>query len=96
MKNKKKEDKLKTHGRNTLIIILATLKSFWDAIMGVVWGLGGIFLLIGLIGYFKVIPDQSMISLLETISLISAYWKWCFVVLFFWYLFVNLKERKAL
>lgn len=102
LKNKMKtpknleEDKIKIYGRNIIIILLATLKSIWDAIIGVVWGISGIFLLIGLIGYFKAIPDQSIISLLESISVISSHWKECFIILLLWYLFINLKERKVI
>ena len=78
--------------RVLLIAFVAIIISSFKAFMEIVWGIAGLFLLAGLIAYFKV--DTSMINpVFFKIGLfISQNFIWFFIAFFIYFMWVYFKE----
>jgi len=78
-------------GHNILGFLLSTGKAFFNALVSVAWGIASFFLLIALIGYYKV--DASAIqTLLNLVLFVEKNWGVFFFILFLWEFIVDYKE----
>lgn len=74
--------------------LLCIIKAVWEALVNMVWGFAGFFLLSALVLYFK--QDISLIApLMKMVVLFMENYKLLFMILFLWYVYINLTtERK--
>jgi hypothetical protein len=75
-------------------ILFVMLKSAWDALYTVVWGMVSFFLLAGLIIYFKADPAP-VITLLQINAWLMQHWEYLMAVLFIYFIFSNYNDLKG-
>jgi len=78
-------------GHKLLGFVLAMFKAFWSAVVQVAWGIATFFLLIGLLGYFKVDPS-ALTTLFKLVEFVQKNWGLFFIVIFLWEFITNYKE----
>jgi len=85
------EDKKIGIFKRIILVIVAILKSLWDATIHIVWGMATMFLLVGLMNYFK-IDISAITTLLKGISYLMDYWAVFWWLFFLSDLYINTKE----
>jgi len=85
------EDKKIGIFKRIILVIVAILKSLWDATIHIVWGIATMFLLMALINYYKI--DTSAVgNLLKLTYYLMDYWGIFWWLFFLSDLYINTKE----
>jgi len=85
------KEKSNTRFGNIILSLFGIFKSFWNATIHIVWGIATMFLLVGLISYFKV-DASSVLTLLNITKIIMERWDLFWWVFFIYECFMNLRE----
>jgi hypothetical protein len=77
-----------------LYLLSAVALAFFKAVTELAWGLASMFLLAGLITYFKVDTSTIQPLLFKMFAFIVTNIKWFLLAIFVFYMFRNIKEMK--